>query len=76
MEMNARQPTVDVTVWISAVTVWNSAEPSTAADMFRNSLIKTEDETGDEEQHNYDHGHDMITMNRTRKKMTRCMIAI
>ena len=39
----------------------------------RNSLIKNEDGTGDEEQHNYDHGHDMITMNRTRKKMTSWM---
>ena len=42
----------------------------------RNSLIKNEDETRDEEQHNYAHGHDMITMNRTRKKMTSWMIAI
>ena len=43
--------------------------------MCRNSFIKTEDETGDEEQHNYDHGHDMITINRTRKKITSWMIA-
>ena len=42
----------------------------------RNSFIKKEDETGDEEQHNYDHGHDTITMNRTVKKMTSWMIAI
>ncbi len=42
----------------------------------RNSFIKKGDETGDEELHNYDHGHDMITMNRTRKKMTSWMIAI
>ena len=42
----------------------------------RNSLIKKEDETEDEEQHNYDQGHDMITMNRMRKKMTSWMIAI
>ena len=42
----------------------------------RNSFIKKEDETGDEEQHNYDHGHDMITMNMTRKNMTSWMIAI
>ena len=41
----------------------------------RNSSIKKEDETEDEEQHN-DHGHDMIKMNRTRKKMTSWMIAI
>ena len=33
---------------------------------YKNSFIKKEDETGDE-QHNYDHGHDMITMERTRK---------
>ena len=42
----------------------------------RNSFIKKEYETGDEEQHNYNHGHDMIKMNRTRKKMTSWMIAI
>ncbi len=42
----------------------------------RNSLIKNDEEAGDEEQHNYDHRHDMITMNRTRKKMTSWMIAI
>ena len=42
----------------------------------RNSLIKNEDGTGDEEQHYYDHGHDMLTMNRTRNKMTSWMIAI
>ena len=38
--------------------------------------IKKDDEAGDEEQHNYDHGHDMITMNRMRKKMTSWMVAI
>ena len=42
----------------------------------RNSFIKKEDEKEGEEHHNYDHGHDMITMNRTRKKMTSWMIAI
>ena len=42
----------------------------------RNSLIKKEDETADEEQHNYDNGHDMIMMNRMRKKKTSWMIAI
>ena len=30
----------------------------------------------DVEQHNYDYGHNMITMNRAREKMTRWMIAI
>ena len=44
--------------------------------MCRNSFIKKEDETGGEEQHNDDHGHDMIMMNMTRKKMTSWMIAI
>ncbi len=46
--------------------------------MCRNSFIKKEDETWDEEQHNYDLVHDLITMNRTRKKMTMTdrMIAI
>ncbi len=44
--------------------------------MCRNSFIKKEDETEDEEQHNYDHGHEMITMSRTMKKMTSWMIAI
>ena len=42
----------------------------------RNSLIKNEDGAGDEQQHTYEHGHDMITMNRTRKKTTSWMIAI
>ena len=42
----------------------------------RNSFINKYDEAGDEEQHNYDHGHDMITISRMRKKMTSWMIAI
>ena len=44
--------------------------------MCHNSFIKKEDEMWDEEQHIYDHGHDMITMNRTMKKMTSWMIII
>ena len=48
----------------------------TARDVFRNSFIKKEDETRDEEQHKYDHGHDMITMNRTRKTANSWMVGI
>ena len=61
-EMLARQPTIYVTMWNSAFTVWKHRWTvyclCTAGDMCRNSFIKKEDETCGEEQHNCDHGHD------------------